>query len=160
MVSIKDAIFKLFFKKEGDEPYSTVYYTSRKFIPFKIVFVQSSEKIHLREISFKWFPINKVPKRIGWLFHKNGKVSSKGILQRSGLYKGKNYWENGKIKFKGVCNDKGVNGAYYGPSHPARGTFFDENGVEVYRGNFKISRSGSIGFPRVVFPQNFGCIKW
>lgn len=160
MISIKKAVFKLFFRKDGEKPYSIVYYKSRKFIPLKIVYVQKNERICLCEISFKWFPINKKSKRIGWLFHENGKVSSKGILQQCGLYKGKSYWENGKIKFKGICNDKGINGAYYGPSYPLHGTFFDENGEKLYSGEFQISRSGSLAYPHVDIPQNFGSITW
>ena len=96
----------------------------------------------------------------GFLFYENRKVSSFGILQASGLYKGVSYWQNGKKKFIGKCNDRMKSGSYYGPSYPVKGKFYNSEGKKVYQGIFICSHQGSIGYPRVDFPSNYGSISW
>ena len=155
MKRFKDFLFTIFFKREKN-PYAMLYHHTRKFLPFRIIIKEVDNVLSLREISFKWFK----HKRIGFLFYENRKVSSFGILQASGLYKGVSYWQNGKKKFIGKCNDRMKSGSYYGPSYPVKGKFYNSEGKKVYQGIFICSHQGSIGYPRVDFPSNYGSISW
>ena len=156
MKRFRDFLFKVFFKK-GEKSYcSILYHKTRKYLPFRIIIKEVDNVLTLREISFTWFN----HKRIGFLFYENRKVSSFGILQTAGLYIGISYWENGKKRFVGKCNDKTVRGSYYGPSYPLKGTFYNNKGKKMYKGIFDCSRQGSLGYPKVIFPNDYGPITW
>ena len=103
--------------------------------------------------------------RAGVTFYKDGTVREEGIFQWGGLYYGRLYYPSGKLKFEGQFNDKhGVftgkrPEGYYGPSYPVEGTFYGEDGTVIYRGKFRISKKGSLGYPRVEYPEGFGSLK-
>ena len=69
------------------------------------------------------------------------------------------------MKFVGQFNDKHgeITGCkpedYYGPSYPVEGTFYSEDGAVLYIGKFKVVKQGSLGYPKVIVPENFGSLK-
>lgn len=98
----------------------------------------------------------------GVMFYKDGTVYQEGIFQWGGLYYGRVFYPFGKLKFIGQFNDKhgAVTGQpaeeYYGPSYPVEGTFYSEDGTIIYQGKFQIRKQGSLGYPKVIVPEEFG----
>ena len=107
---------------------------------------------------------NRLPYRLcaGTKFYEDGTPHQEGLFQWGGLYCGRVFYPSGKVKFVGQFNDKHgeITGCeaedYYGPSYPVDGTFFAEDGSVLYKGRFKIRKLGSLGYPRVIFPEGFG----
>ena len=87
----------------------------------------------------------------GMEYYEDGTPLHEGIFGIKGLLSGKEYYPNGQVRFEGVYR---LNRAY-GPNWPEYGTWYNENGQELYHGEFKISRGG-IGYPTVVEPEGFG----
>lgn len=110
------------------------------------------EVLRRKYVSYK--SINGFPKVLGYEYYPDGTVKFAGILQRGGLYEGKYYYPSGSLKFEGRCNER-ENGGYYGPSFPINGEYYSETGELLYQGRFKIERLGSLGYPKVVFPEGF-----
>jgi len=101
-----------------------------------------------------------VPNGRGISYYKTGVVYREGQFQHGGLFDGKEYYPSGKLKFEGRYNCRKSDGSgYYGPSYPVRGTFYSEDGLLIYEGEFKVIKQGSIGYPKVVFPEGFGSLK-
>lgn len=113
-------------------------------------------------------PIHKIE---GTMYHKNGNKFREGIFQRAGLLVGKEYYESGALKFEGKFNDKRfpddpskaevdtkADKGYYGPSYPVEGKFYAEDGTLIYEGKFDIGKQGSVGYPRVIFPEGYGSL--
>ena len=103
----------------------------------------------------------------GTEFFEDGTVSKQGYFQRAGLLYGKVYYPSGKLKFVGIYNYKefevendytlsGDNHDYYGPSYPLYGRFYAEDGKMLHHGKFTVHFSGSVGYPYVVHPKEFG----
>ena len=119
----------------------------------------------------------------GTKYYKNGNKFREGVFQRAGLLMGKEYYENGQIRFSGIFNNKDkdstyyiygklinsdgvvsgpgwihVNNSYYGPSYPVYGKWFGEDGELCYEGFFKKTTIGSLGYPKIIWPEGYGRI--
>ena len=108
-----------------------------------------------------------IPYRLyaGTIFYEDGTPYQEGLFQWGGLYCGRIFYPSGKVKFVGQFNDKHgeITGCepehYYGPSYPVEGTFYAEDGTVLYSGKFKVVKQGSLGYPKVIVPENFGPLK-
>lgn len=91
----------------------------------------------------------------GRLYYINGGIYKEGIFGIGGLLRGRIYYPSGQLKFEGEFNSKkGM--SYYGPTYPVQGKFWLEDGSLAYQGKFEVVRQGNVGYPKVVFPENFG----
>ena len=99
------------------------------------------------------------PNGYGISYYKSGVVYREGLFQHGGLLEGKEYYPSGKLKFEGRYNDRKKDGGYYGPSYPIHGKFYAEDGTLLYEGDFKVEKQGSIGYPKVVIPKDFGPLE-
>lgn len=99
------------------------------------------------------------PNGRGISFYKSGVVYREGQFQHGGLFEGKEYYPSGKLKFEGRYNCRRSGNGYYGPSYPLRGRFYSEDGELLFDGEFKVTKLGSVGYPKVVFPEGFGPLK-
>ena len=155
-------LLKLFFVYHN-EANCEKYYESKKFLPVKI---KLYENRRIRFLAIRWFRINRRFKYLGLSFYNSGKLCSKGVFYNSGcLFKGTNYRENGTKKFKGICNDKHLEYlinkcSYYGPTYPVYGIYYNEKGEKEYAGIFSITKSGSMAYPHVAYPEEYGSIEW
>ncbi|MCD8369119.1 MAG: hypothetical protein LUC94_02085 [Clostridiales bacterium] len=129
-----------------------------------------------------WRPLDLIE---GIVYYKNGKKYREGSFQRGGLLVGKEYYESGVLKFEGVFNDKygthsyTIDGIlineqgqitkkgeitiprnYYGPPYPIEGKFYSEDGTLIHEGEFKVVHTGSLGWPKVVIPEEYGKLGW
>jgi antitoxin component YwqK of YwqJK toxin-antitoxin module len=91
-------------------------------------------------------------------YYTNGIVYREGIFTRGGLLEGKEYYSSGKIKFEGRFNSKEERD-YYGPTYPLAGRFYSENRSLLYDGEFTVEHQGSMGYPKVIIPSNYGPLK-
>lgn len=97
------------------------------------------------------------PSGQGTMYYKDGTIYKEGRFAPGGLSEGRIYYPSGQLKFEGVFNSKkGM--TYYGPTYPIRGKFWREDGSLAYDGKFDVIRQGSVGFPKVVVPENFGVL--
>jgi len=112
-----------------------------------------SGAVHRKVVPYK--AINDVLKFYGYEYYEDGNVKYEGILQRGGLYEGRYYYPNGKLKFAGRYNEREINGGYYGPPFPVNGSYYSEDGELIFQGRFRIQRLGSLGYPKVIFPEGF-----
>lgn len=119
------------------------------------IIIERFESGAIRRKVVPYEAINGVPKLYGYEYYEDGNVKYEGILQRGGLYEGKYYYPSGKLKFVGRYNEREINGGYYGPPFPINGSYYSETGELLYQGRFKIKRLGSLGYPKVVFPEGF-----
>ncbi len=95
----------------------------------------------------------------GSLYYRDGTLHKEGTFGLGGLLEGRIYYPSGQLKFEGKFNDKsGKGGSYYGPTYPIKGKFWLEDGSLAYEGKFEVVRQGNVGFPKVVFPENFGSL--
>ena len=95
------------------------------------------------------------PFGIGTSYYENGNKCQEGIFDDKGLVQGREYYKNGNLRFEGVyTHNKG-----YGPNYPTFGTCYDEDGNEIYYGELKIKKIGSMGLPRVIVPEEYGFIS-
>lgn len=160
--TFKSKLLEKFFIHHNGE-YSLEYYETKKYFPFKIELYKSTK---IEFFAIRWFKINGRSKYLGISFYENGKICSRGIFHSAQcLYKGTNYREDGTKRFKGICNDKHAeykkNGTtYYGPSYPVYGTYYNEAGKKAYKGKFKTVHLGGVRYPSVVFPEDYGAIRW
>ncbi len=99
---------------------------------------------------YEGFTIDHKAFGAGKAFYRDGKPRAEGIFSFKGLLCGREYYPDGKIRFEGTYR---LNQAY-GPNFPDFGSWYDEDGKRIYRGNFKCSRS-SLGLPRVEEPKGF-----
>jgi len=93
----------------------------------------------------------------GRLYYKDGALHQEGEFSLGGLSEGRIYYPSGQLKFEGVFNSK-KGTTYYGPTYPVHGKFWREDGSLAYEGKFDVIRQGSVGFPKVVVPENFGSL--
>lgn len=94
----------------------------------------------------------------GTSYYKNGVVYREGQFQHGGLFEGKEYYSSGKLKFEGRYNCRATDRGYYGPTYPLFGKFYGEDGSLIYEGNFKVEKQGSVGYPKVIFPEGYGSL--
>ena len=89
----------------------------------------------------------------GKAFYPNGNVQCEGRFNKYGIVVGKTFYENGQLRFKGLFNDKTKgDGSYYGPQYPLHGELYNEVGEQIYSGEFRIKRIGSMNYPMIVYP--------
>lgn len=96
------------------------------------------------------------PRGKGVCYYKSGVLYREGQYQHGGLFEGKEYYSSGKLKFEGRYNCRDLDKEYYGPTYPLYGKFYAEDGSLLYEGDFKIEKQGSVGYPKVTFPEGFG----
>ena len=99
------------------------------------------------------------PNGRGVSYYKNGVKHREGQFQHGGLFEGRIYYDSGKVKFEGRFNCRKTDSGYYGPTYPVNGKYYGEDGALLYKGEFKVEKQGSIGYPKVVQPKGFGSLK-
>ncbi len=90
----------------------------------------------------------------GRAYYEDGKVMAEGIFGLKGMLSGREYYPNGRIRFEGLYRlNQG-----YGPNFPDFGTWFAEDGKQLFHGKLKVSRS-SLGWPHVEEPKGMTWFK-
>lgn len=69
------------------------------------------------------------------------------------MVKGREYYENGHLRFEGEYN-KGPR-HYYGPRYFVKGKLYRESGELWFEGSFRVYHSFTIGSPIQKFPVSF-----
>lgn len=106
-----------------------------------------------RKLMYEGFTFRSKPHGSGTSYYENGKKCQEGVFDEKGLVFGREYYQNGNIRFEGTYKrNEG-----YGPNYPVFGYCYDEDGNEIYYGELKIMRS-SIGWPSVKIPQCYGSV--
>ncbi|NLT14307.1 MAG: hypothetical protein GXY05_08190 [Clostridiales bacterium] len=95
------------------------------------------------------------PNGQGVLYYKSGVKHREGQFQHGGLLEGKAYYPSGSLKFEGRYNCRKTDATYYGPTYPVYGKYYSEDGILIYEGEFKVEKQGSIGYPKVTYPEGF-----
>lgn len=100
---------------------------------------------------YEGFTLNNKAYGAGVSYYENGNPLHEGVFGIKGLLIGREYYPNGNICFEGVLRlNRG-----YGPNWPEYGTWYSEDGEELFHGKFGIRRGG-VGFPTVTEPMNYG----
>lgn len=110
------------------------------------------KKIYSKDhkLMYMGFTVDGKPFGTGISYYENGNKCQEGVFDRKGLVYGKEYYQHGILRFEGVyTRNKG-----YGPNYPTYGTCYDEDGNEIFYGELKIRKMGSMGFPKVVRPES------
>ena len=103
------------------------------------------------KLMYEGFTKDGSPCGSGTSYYANGNKCREGLFDVKGLVYGREYYRNGNVRFEGAYRqNKG-----YGPNYPVFGSFCDENGNELYYGEFTIKK-GASGYPAVVKPAEFG----
>lgn len=106
------------------------------------------------KLMYVGYVVDDKPFGTGISYYKNGNKCQEGVFDEKGLVQGKEYYQNGNLRFEGVyTQNKG-----YGPNYPTYGTCYDEDGKEIFYGELKIRKIGSMGFPKIVMPEEYGFI--
>lgn len=114
------------------------------------------KKIYSKDhkLMYMGFTVDGKPFGTGISYYENGNKCQEGVFDRKGLVHGKEYYQHGILRFEGVyTRNKG-----YGPNYPTFGTCYDEDGNEIFYGELKIRKMGSMGFPKIVRPEEYGSI--
>lgn len=124
--------------------------------PFQGKLYYSSGELRYEGDCVKLLTSDVYPCGIGIEYYRDGVIKKQGLFQRRGLVCGRLYYPSGNLRFEGYfCADREVG---YGPVYPTDGTFFGEDGVIIYEGNFEITRGG-VGYPTVIVPERFGSLE-
>ena len=91
------------------------------------------------------------PYGYGTAYYAGGGIYQEGIFGIKGLLRGKEYYPNGQLRFRGEYR---VNDAY-GPNYPVEGKCYDPKGRLIYEGKLDTVRRG-LGWPVVRKPESFG----
>ncbi len=103
------------------------------------------------KLIYEGFTVQGKPCGSGTSYYPNGSKCQEGLFDVKGLVFGREYYSNGNVRFEGAYRqNKG-----YGPNYPVFGSFCDENGIELFYGEFTVKKSG-IGYPSIVKPAEFG----
>lgn len=106
------------------------------------------------KLMYAGYVVDDKPFGTGISYYENGNKCQEGVFDEKGLVQGKEYYQNGNLRFEGVYTpNKG-----YGPNYPTYGTCYDEDGNEIFYGALTIKKTGSMGFPRIVKPEEYGFI--
>ena len=100
---------------------------------------------------YEGFTSGIYPAGVGVLYYPNGNKYQEGIFGFKGLVSGREYYQDGQVRFDGVYR---INMAY-GPNEPLYGKFYDRQGELKYEGKFAVSHSG-LGWPFVKTPEEYG----
>jgi len=106
-------------------------------------------------LKYEGFVVDNEPSGAGTMFYPNGKIYKEGVFGFKGLICGTEYYSNGNKRFTGLyhCN-KG-----YGPNYPIYGTCYHEDGNIYYEGKITIKFHGSMWWPEVIGPTDYGEIN-
>ena len=106
------------------------------------------------KLMYAGYVADERPFGLGTSYYENGNKCQEGIFDEKGLVQGREYYQNGNLRFEGVyTSNKG-----YGPNYPTFGTCYDEDGNEIFYGELKIRKIGSMGFPKIIKPEEYGFI--
>ncbi len=100
---------------------------------------------------YEGYAVNGKAYGLGTSYYRNGMPLHEGFFGIKGLLMGKEYYHNGQVRFEGVFT---LNGAY-GPNAPEYGTWYNEQGKELFHGKFWVDRGG-VGYPKVKIPEGYG----
>lgn len=89
----------------------------------------------------------------GTKYFKSGAKHMEGFFGDWMIEEGKEYYENGNLRFEGSYN-KGPR-TYYGPRYFVEGKLYYESGELWYKGTFKCIQIGSIGYPAFRARESF-----
>ena len=108
-----------------------------------------------KKLMYEGYVADGRPFGTGISYYENGNKCQEGVFDAKGLVHGREYYKNGNLRFEGVYTpNKG-----YGPNYPTYGTCYDEDGNEIFYGELTIKKLGSMGFPKIAKPEEFGSIK-
>ena len=106
------------------------------------------------KLMYAGYVADERPFGTGTSYYENGNKCQEGVFDEKGLIHGREYYQNGNLRFEGVyTSNKG-----YGPNYPTFGTCYDEDGNEIFYGELKIRKIGSMGFPKIIKPEEYGFI--
>lgn len=97
------------------------------------------------ELKYEGWIKDDTPHGLGVKYYKNGQKHMEGRFGDWFIESGKEYSENGNLKFEGEYN-YGPRW-YYGPRYFVEGKLYYETGELWYEGKFFITHSFSIGYP-------------
>lgn len=96
-----------------------------------------------------------IPYGLGIKYFKSGQKHMEGFFGDWMIEEGKEYYENGHLRFEG-CYNKGPR-TYYGPRYFVEGKLYYDTGELWYEGTFKRIQVGSMGYP-VFRPGESFCV--
>ena len=99
---------------------------------------------------YEGFTVYNNPYGAGTSYFENGNKYQEGIFDIKGFVNGREYYPNGQLRFEGIYR---INRAY-GPNYPRYGCYYDQEGNEIFEGEFRIHRGG-VGFPSVITPEGY-----
>ena len=102
---------------------------------------------------YEGYTFNGKPYGRGTVYYPDGSKYLDGVFDIKGLIEGKEYYENGQIRFDGKFRIH----QNYGPNPPISGKLYNENGDLLFSGDFKLTYGG-VGYPMVVEPKEYGPI--
>lgn len=106
------------------------------------------------KLMYAGYVVDDKPFGTGISYYENGNKCQEGVFDDKCLIHGKEYYQNGNLRFEGVyTHNEG-----YGHNYPTYGTCYDEDGNEIFYGELKIRKIGSVGFPKIIKPKEYGSI--
>ena len=105
------------------------------------------------KVVYEGFTLDGKPYGAGTAYFSNGNKYQEGIFGIKGLIIGREYYENGNIRFEGSYR---INRAY-GPNYPINGRCYSKEGKQIWCGKIEIHRGG-VGYPIVEVPNDYGPI--
>lgn len=105
------------------------------------------------KLMYEGFTLFGKPYGAGTSYYSNGNKCQEGVFDIKGLVHGREYYQNGILRFEGTYR---INRAY-GPNYPIFGSCYDKNGNEYFNGELS-HRTGGVGYRSVEEPKDFGPI--
>ena len=91
----------------------------------------------------------------GTSYYPDGHICQEGLFGSKGLICGRDYYNNGQVRFEGTFQYN----SGYGPNWPIFGAWYDRDGDLMYYGQFQVSSmGGSVHMPKVLVPEGFGSV--
>ena len=106
-------------------------------------------------ISYEGFTENDKPYGAGKMFYPDGTTYREGIFGEKGLLSGVEYYDNGQVRFDGILKYH----PGYGPNYPVYGRCYYRDGRLMYAGTFRVCFTGSLSYPHVEVPADYGTIE-
>lgn len=103
---------------------------------------------------YEGYTLNGKPYGHGTVYYPDGSKYLEGLFDIKGLIRGKEYYENGQLRFYGIYKIH----QNYGPNPPIYGKLYDDEGNLLYNGTFKVTSMGSAGYPKVEIPKEYGSV--
>ncbi len=105
-------------------------------------------------LAYEGFTENGMPHGAGKAYFPDGGTYQEGIFGEKGLLSGVEYYDNGQVRFDGILKYH----YHYGPNYPVYGRCYYRDGRLMHDGQFKIKFVGSLGYPTVDEPKDYGTI--